>query len=188
MKTSMTILIVLLLSLIAVVALIALVGSILPKGHVVSMTAAYRQLPESLWNVLTDVERYPSWRSGVDRVEIVSTGGAGAVWREFGRFGAVTMERVEVTGMQRCVVRIADTNLAFGGRWIYRIEPTAEGSRLTVTEEGEVYNPIFRFLSRFIFGHTKTIEEYLISLGTVFGEKTVPIEAESVRVDSTGAR
>jgi hypothetical protein len=35
------------------------------------------------------------------------------------------------------------------------------GSELRITEEGEVYNPIFRFVSRFIMGHTATIDSYL---------------------------
>ncbi len=34
-------------------------------------------------------------------------------------------------------------------------------SSVTITERGSVYNPIFRFMSRFIFGHTATVEAYL---------------------------
>ena len=37
----------------------------------------------------------------------------------------------------------------------------ASGSRLSITERGEVYNPIFRALSRFVFGYTGTIESCL---------------------------
>ena len=32
---------------------------------------------------------------------------------------------------------------------------------LTITERGEVYNPIFRFMSRFVFGYTGTMESCL---------------------------
>ena len=32
---------------------------------------------------------------------------------------------------------------------------------MTITERGEVYNPIFRFVSRFVLGHEKTINTYL---------------------------
>ena len=35
------------------------------------------------------------------------------------------------------------------------------GTRLTITEDGEVYNPLFRFVSRFIMGHTSSIDRYL---------------------------
>ena len=45
-----------------------------------------------------------------------------------------------------------------------------DGTRLTITERGEVYNPIFRFLSRFVFAQTATMESFLRGLGGKFGE------------------
>ena len=33
--------------------------------------------------------------------------------------------------------------------------------RFTITENGEVYNPIFRFLSRYVMGYTATMDRYL---------------------------
>jgi hypothetical protein len=41
------------------------------------------------------------------------------------------------------------------------IAPSTTGSTLTVTERGEVYNPVFRFVSRFVMGHTATINSFL---------------------------
>ena len=35
------------------------------------------------------------------------------------------------------------------------------GSDLTITEDGEVHNVIFRFMSRFVFGHTATMDTFL---------------------------
>ena len=63
--------------------------------------------------------------------------------------------------VRRLVTRIADTGLPFGGQWTYELVPDGEGTRLTITEDGEVYNPLFRFVSRFVMGHTATIERYL---------------------------
>ncbi len=75
------------------------------------------------------------------------------------------------------MVRIADRKLPFGGTWSFDIAPAAGGeSDLRVTEDGEVYNPIFRFMARFVFGYTASIEGYLRDLGTKFGQ-TVRIEA-----------
>ena len=39
-----------------------------------------------------------------------------------------------------------------------RADPT------TITEDGEVYNLIFRFMSRFVFGHTATMDAFLKNL------------------------
>jgi hypothetical protein len=62
------------------------------------------------------------------------------------------------------VTRIVGETLPFGGTWTYRIVPAPGGSDLTITEDGEVYNPIFRFMSRFVFGHFATIDAFLAGL------------------------
>ena len=62
------------------------------------------------------------------------------------------------------VTRIADPHLPFGGTWTYEIAPTATGSSLTITENGEIYNPVFRFIARYIQGYTATIDNYLKAL------------------------
>jgi len=48
------------------------------------------------------------------------------------------------------------------------------GSRVRITEHGEVYNPVFRFVSRFIMGHSSTASAYLKALGARFGAAVKP--------------
>jgi hypothetical protein len=85
-------------------------------------------------------------------------------FREEGTSGPILFEITERTPPRRLVTRIADKSLPFGGRWIYEVVPEGTGSTLRITEEGEVYNPIFRFVSRFIMGHTSTIDGYLTAV------------------------
>jgi hypothetical protein len=66
---------------------------------------------------------------------------------------------------------IADRNLPFGGSWTWDIQPQASGSLLTITEEGDVYNPVFRFVSKFILGHTRTMDNYLAMLSTALDKQ-----------------
>ena len=40
-----------------------------------------------------------------------------------------------------------------------------------ITEDGEVYNPIFRFVSRFVFGQTRMLDAYLRALGQATGQQ-----------------
>jgi hypothetical protein len=82
-------------------------------------------------------------------------------FREHMTTGPVVMEVAEALPPQRFVTRIADPDQPFGGTWTFEIAPDVAGSRLTITERGEVYNPIFRFLSRFVFGYTGTMESFL---------------------------
>ena len=80
-------------------------------------------------------------------------------------------ELVEDRAPSRRVTRIADKNLPFGGTWTYEITPAAEGSELRITEDGEVYNVIFRFMAKYVFGYTGSIEGVFRDLGKKFGEQ-----------------
>jgi len=55
--------------------------------------------------------------------------------------------------------------------WDLTLEPTAGGAtRVRITEQGEVANPLFRFVSRFLIGQTRTMDVYLRDLGRAGGE------------------
>jgi hypothetical protein len=41
-----------------------------------------------------------------------------------------------------------------------------------------VYNPVFRFLSRFVFGHYATMDDYLAALGGRFGDNASPVHVQ----------
>jgi hypothetical protein len=64
-------------------------------------------------------------------------------------------------------------NAPFGGRWIYELEAVPGGTRLTVTEEGWIRNPLFRAMGH-AMGLDRTIKGYLRSLGRRFGENAEP--------------
>ena len=149
--------------LVALLVCVALVGWALPKHHHVTVKRAYRATPPALFALISDVRGYPSWRTGLTKVEVLSEGGGPPRWRETTKSGGPITYAVEESVPERKLVgRIADTNLPFGGRWTYELTPIGPGeTTLAITEDGDVYNPIFRFVSRFVMGHTATIERYL---------------------------
>ena len=72
---------------------------------------------------------------------------------------------------------MADPKLPFGGTWSFDISPApGGGADLRVTEDGEIYNVLFRFLARYFFGYTASIEGYLRDLAVKFDD-TARIEA-----------
>jgi uncharacterized protein YndB with AHSA1/START domain len=160
--------------LIALVGVMALIGRALPQAHVASRRGHFRQPPEALWAAITDVEAFPAWRPDLKRVERLPDRDDRPVWREVGRHGSIPLEQLEAQPPGRLVGRIADPTLPFGGTWTYEVAAAEGGSTLTITENGEVYNPVFRFLSRYVFGHHGTLETYLKALGQKFGETVVP--------------
>jgi uncharacterized protein YndB with AHSA1/START domain len=158
-----------------VVLLVVVVGTLLPKAHTAQSHATIDAPPDSIWRALTDVEAFPSWRSDVSRVELLSASNGRKTWQEIGKHGTITFEEVAAEPPRRLVGRIADPSLPFGGSWTYDVRPEGAGSRVTITEEGVVHNPVYRFMSRFVFGHHATQEAYLRALGRKFGQDATPV-------------
>ncbi len=157
------------------IALVVVVGLLLPRDHVATVQARIAAPPTSVWAAISDAANYPTWRSDVTKIEMLPAAATGPSWREHSRHGAITMVVDEAQPPRRMVGRIADQGLPFGGKWVYEIEPDGDtGSRVTITERGSVYNPVFRFVSRFLMGHTATLEQYLRALGKHFGNEPTP--------------
>jgi uncharacterized protein YndB with AHSA1/START domain len=164
--------------LVALALIVVAVGFLLPKQHVAARTARFKESPEELWRVITDVAAFPSWRD-LKSVEVVERPGGHRTWREVDNHGqTILFETVEESSPRRLVSRIADPSLPFGGTWTYAITALpGGGSQMTITENGEVRNPVYRFISRLIIGHHATMEVFLRSLGRKFGEEVAFTEA-----------
>ena len=157
--------------LIGLILLMAAIGAFLPKEHVATQSARFRSQPAVLWQKMTDVSKFVEWRKDVKAVVEHPGGDARAGWTEVWTHGERVPIEVKVWNPSaRLVTRIAAKDLAFGGTWTYELTPAGGGTELRITENGEVYNPLFRFLSRFVFGHTATMRKYLLALGESLGE------------------
>jgi hypothetical protein len=165
---------VVILVLVLLVGVVVAVGAMLPQSHIASVRATYAKPPEVVYGMVSDVGSAPSWRPEVERVEILSGPDEPLRWRETGSFRVITFSQQAAEPPARFIAHIDDAGGAFGGTWTYEIAPAPGGSTLTLTEAGEVYNPVFRFMSKFIFGHYGTMESYAKSLGTRFGEEVTP--------------
>ena len=161
---------------VAIIAIVVIGGMMLPQSHVATRSARLSAPPDSVWATITDVAAFPSWRPGVTATELLPERNGHVVWRETSGSDNITFELVESDPPRRMVSRI-DSGLPFGGDWVYELSPADQGTRLTITERGEVYNPVFRFLSRFVFGHTKTMDDYLRALGKKYGDEVTPTSA-----------
>lgn len=168
MRTVGIIIVILLLLVGAVFA----IGSALPVAHTAGVRAEYAVSPAEVFGAIADVESHPEWRDDIDSVTVLEQ--SPFRWREVGKFGELTFVREAMEADRRIVARIADTTQGFGGTWTYLVEPTPTGAALTITEDGEVYNALFRFMSRFVFGHYSTMETFATALGHKFGQDVTP--------------
>lgn len=142
---------------------VVVIGWRLPVAHVATRSVELNAAPDSVFTLISTPEGYAAWRSDVKKVDVTAENGV-TRFREDGSNGPILFEITEKIPPRRFVTKIADRSLPFGGRWIYDVAPTATGSTLTITEEGEVYNPVFRFVSRYVMGHTATIDSYLLAV------------------------
>ena len=174
----MKVVIIVLISIVAVLVLaglmIAAIGSRLPKQHSASRSVVLHQSPDAVYAVTRDFSAMPKWRGDVRSVNVTQGSDGRVQFREEGKHGAVNYELAEDVPGRRMVTRITDTDLGYAGKWTYVFAAEGANTRLTITEDGEVSNVIFRFLSKYAVGHTATIDDYLISLGKQFGETVTP--------------
>lgn len=155
--------------LMALVLAVVGIGSSLPVRHRASRQLTVRASPDSVFTAITTPTNFPAWRSKVTKVEMVTSPTGLTSYREHGGDGPILYEVEQSVRPTRLVTRIADKSLPFGGAWTFDLTPAAEGTTVRITEDGEVYNPLFRFVSRFVMGHTSSIDAYLMDLGKRFG-------------------
>lgn len=171
----------LILTLVLLVAFLlglAAAGAMLPEKHSVSRSITLHQTPETVWQVLTDHANDPKWRADVGTVVRIADRNGHPVWEERYKNGQVMRIETTVENPPSRMERLIVDQTMFGGVWIYEVSSADDsahpGQKLTtvkITENGEVHNPVFRFLARFVFGLETTVETYLKALAAKFGEK-----------------
>jgi len=125
-------------ALVGVVGAIALIGYFLPVGHEASRSADFNKPPEVVFALIADPNGYKGWWDGAE----------------------VKTAVVESVPPRKLVTKIVEET-QFGGTWTFEIASTPGGSRMTITERGEIYNVVFRTLAKFVIGYTGTMESYL---------------------------
>ena len=156
---------ILVIVLVVAVALVGAIGLALPKAHEATRSARIDAPLTAVYPVLITPEGYPQWRPDVERVERLDSDR----FREFGENGPMIFRIVQRTPPSRVVVALDDPDQPFSGTWTIDLTQEAEGTRVRITERGEVPNPIFRAMARMMMLPTDSIEAYLKNLGRRFG-------------------
>jgi uncharacterized protein YndB with AHSA1/START domain len=151
------------------VVVVLVVGWLLPEKHHAERQATLNAPPEAVWDLMTDVEAFPSWRSDIKKVQRLPDRDGRPAWVEEGSSGRLTLAVERSEAPRLLVLRIADPDLPFGGTWTYEVSPAAGGTTLKITEDGEIYNPLFRAMARFVFGYESTMAAYLKAADTRLG-------------------
>jgi hypothetical protein len=117
------------------------VGRSLPVAHTASRETQIAATPERVWPAIEGP----------------------ALLRARG-VGDVKFETVESVAPRRLVRRIVGER-DFGGTWTIELTPAGSSSTtVRITENGEIYNAFFRFISRYAIGHHRTIDSFIAAL------------------------
>jgi carbon monoxide dehydrogenase subunit G len=99
------------------------------------LTIEIARTPEDVFAYLTDVSNVPAWQTGV-KSSTLRDGRIEESRSLFGREFDTTLEIVEQEEPRRFALRAVGGPLPFAVR--HELEPTEDGTRLTVTAEGDV--------------------------------------------------
>jgi hypothetical protein len=155
-------------SIVLLILAVMVTGLLLPKRHVVSRSAAYHDNPERLFSLIAGPQ---TWRPDVLRCETLPDANGRELIRETTRGGeSITYEVLDRVPPKSLKRRIASENLPYSGTWTYSLQSNGESTIVRITEDGQVYNPVFRFISRLVLGYTHTMDAYLRALGKATGQ------------------
>ena len=146
------------------------IGYVLPAHTTHTRTITIRQAPAVVFALLADVQGMPKWNRNMEKVEMLPpANGKEATKQTFKGNMVMTIITTESAPPTHLVRTMGDAAAPFSGSWTYEIAPLPEGSQISLTEQSEVKNPIFRLMVK-VFGPTKYIDNHLAELAQHFGE------------------
>lgn len=153
------------------VVLLGAIGYAMPNAHVTQVRADYAATPAEVYAVLANVEGWPEWHPSVDSLAPLEGQPEEPAWRIVGPDGTMDIVVASVQPPTRLVTRV-DGGM-FVGRWTYQVDSRPRGSRVTVTEEARIDNPVIRGLT-VLWSQAATMERMLRALGDHLGERITP--------------
>ena len=151
------------------IVVVLIIGKLLPKKHTATVEQKFTVEKSLLWNRIRNFDKHAEWRTSVSKTEVLNP----TKWKEFNKRGEkITFEIIEEVPSERLVSKIVDDDLPFGGEWVFEITESGTQTVLKITENGEVYNPIFRFIGYFFMDESATMKQYMSDLEKSFKPKT----------------
>jgi len=165
-------------SLVGLVVVVGLIGAMLPREHRATSQIILPNPPGEVWPAVRNLDALlGSWKD-LQEAERVADQNGKEVWRQQAGGFELTLIIEEATPPSRMVTRVdAPPDAAFGGTWTYQLVPEGSGTRVSVTEEGYVRNPIFRVMME-VMGTHRTLDGFLGGLAAKFGATVKPEHIE----------
>ncbi len=164
------------------VGLLALIGQRLPETYRARRRLTLPASVEEVWELLTDHRREPEWRPELAEVEVYGEQQGKPLWRERHKRGERrTLVTEESEAPHKLVRSLAGVERrSFTATWTYRLEALDESdsprTQVTVEEEMNITHPVYRLLSRYVFGNGAFSQQYLTALAQHYDREPSAIE------------
>lgn len=140
-------------------------GALEPVKHVAKRVVDLNSPKDKVWALITNYADMPTWRRELRKIEMVTGANGQEIWQEFENASeSLDFETIEQIEGQKLVRKIVGNRTDFGGTWTFELEENGDQTTLTITENGEVYNIVFRFVSKYIMGHYASIDKFIRQL------------------------
>lgn len=150
---------------------VAVSGNFSKSDRKTEVTCHLNAPPDSVFAAITDYRRYPEWRKELLHVEMLPARDSIQSWREYDVEKVNwAYEAIEVASPSYLKIQIAEPNSSVQGAWAFTIIPDGTGSTVRVTVEGTVNSLFYRYIGRVFFKKSATIQSYLTSLASRFGQ------------------
>ena len=159
--------------LVGLILIIVVVGMTRPSHHVAQTRGKYNKPPADLWSVVSDYAKWSEWNPEIKSVTPLPDQNGRKMINVVGSWG--TAPTALAVWNPPSKMKTEMNAGSFSGSWTYEMAPTDDGGTLlTITEEGDVGNPIFRAMMIF-HDNEATMRGYHAALAKRLGG-TVSVE------------
>lgn len=151
------------------IALPLIIGLFLPNERTFIKTAQFKNSPQEIWDIMTDVKGQESWRNDVKSIQMISDKKGAEKWTEIPKKGqSITFQVKTYQAPNRYDIEIVDSG--FSGYWEGRINKENGITKVEFKEVIVVKNPFFKVFAYLFVDLNQTMDLYLENLKKKLGE------------------
>lgn len=167
------------------------IGILIPASHIVSRSVRLNISSRRLWDILTDVSKYPEWQPKVEKVTVQEENDQEqrTVFVEHSTRKRHTVIIHHQRTPYKCLLRILEERPTssidgqqkkkiptFSGSWTFEImqdkeEADEDQVTLKITEQGVIKKPIARVTHMLLFGFHRRIDRFINDLQALIAAK-----------------
>lgn len=143
-------------------------GSTIPEGHTVSGSEVIKADIDDVFAMQSNVQEYPKWHDLVAEIKDYKENEDGTaswteIWKDGNEFG---MKRTAYVRNKIIRVEIEDRAEVFNGSWTFDFEEVEGGTKVTITENGNIPNNFIRGMYHLATEPDQTLKEHLKRMKT----------------------